>query len=185
MKIAVFFPGIGYTFDKPLLYYSRAIATERNFDKLVCISYSSDVKLDKTNVELVASILYQQAEKQLEMIDWDKCEEVIFFSKSIGTVISCEYARRHKISPVQILLTPLEATFDHDPNNAIAFSGTKDQWADYEEVARKCKEYRIPLHTYEGTNHSLEVKDIDKDIETVKNVISEVKKYIDKSCLMY
>ena len=30
-KLAVFFPGIGYTVDKPLLYYSRKIAAEQGY----------------------------------------------------------------------------------------------------------------------------------------------------------
>ena len=31
MKLAVFFPGIGYHTDKPLLYYSRKIAVELGY----------------------------------------------------------------------------------------------------------------------------------------------------------
>ena len=31
-KLAVFFPGIGYTTDKPLLYYSRKIASEQEYE---------------------------------------------------------------------------------------------------------------------------------------------------------
>ena len=32
MKIAVIFPGIGYTKDRPLLYFAGKIARERGFD---------------------------------------------------------------------------------------------------------------------------------------------------------
>ena len=31
-KIAVFFPGIGYTADKPLLYFSRRIAAAHGYE---------------------------------------------------------------------------------------------------------------------------------------------------------
>ena len=31
-KLAVFFPGIGYHNDKPLLYYSRKLAAELGFE---------------------------------------------------------------------------------------------------------------------------------------------------------
>ena len=31
-KLAVFFPGIGYTVDKPLMYYSRKIAAELSYE---------------------------------------------------------------------------------------------------------------------------------------------------------
>ena len=31
-KIAVFFPGIGYTCDKPLLYYGAKLAAEKGYE---------------------------------------------------------------------------------------------------------------------------------------------------------
>lgn len=31
-KIAVLFPGIGYTCDKPLLYYSAKLAAEKGYE---------------------------------------------------------------------------------------------------------------------------------------------------------
>ena len=41
MKLAVFFPGIGYHCDKPLLYYSRKMASELGYETLA-LSYSYD-----------------------------------------------------------------------------------------------------------------------------------------------
>ena len=38
MNIAVFFPGIGYTVDKPLLYYSKKMMQERGYE-IVDIGY--------------------------------------------------------------------------------------------------------------------------------------------------
>ena len=38
-KLAVFFPGIGYHCDKPLLYYGRDIAYEAGYEKNINISY--------------------------------------------------------------------------------------------------------------------------------------------------
>lgn len=32
-KIAVFFPGVGYTIDKPLMYYSRVLAWQLGYDE--------------------------------------------------------------------------------------------------------------------------------------------------------
>ena len=45
----------------------------------------------------VFDVLYQQAEKLLETIDFSKYENVLFISKSVGTVISSAYAQKHKI----------------------------------------------------------------------------------------
>ena len=39
-KIAVLFPGIGYTCDKPLLYYTGKLAVARGY-KLVKVEYGN------------------------------------------------------------------------------------------------------------------------------------------------
>ena len=40
MKAAVFFPGIGYHCDKPLLYYSRKLAQECGYEETIALSYT-------------------------------------------------------------------------------------------------------------------------------------------------
>ena len=40
MKAAVFFPGIGYHCDKPLLYYSRKLAKECGYEETIALSYT-------------------------------------------------------------------------------------------------------------------------------------------------
>ena len=42
MKLAVFFPGIGYHCDKPLLYYSRKLAQECGYEETIALSYTYD-----------------------------------------------------------------------------------------------------------------------------------------------
>ena len=42
MKVAVFFPGIGYHCDKPLLYYSRKLAQECGYEETIALSYTYD-----------------------------------------------------------------------------------------------------------------------------------------------
>ena len=44
MKIAVFFPGIGYHCDKPLLYYARKLVQEYGYEKTVMQEYSYNGK---------------------------------------------------------------------------------------------------------------------------------------------
>lgn len=44
MKIAVFFPGIGYHCDKPLLYYARKLVQEYGYEKIVMQEYSYNGK---------------------------------------------------------------------------------------------------------------------------------------------
>ena len=40
MKAAVFFPGIGYHCDKPLLYYSRKLSQECGYEQTIALIYT-------------------------------------------------------------------------------------------------------------------------------------------------
>ena len=41
-KLAIFFPGIGYHCDKPLLYYARKLTQECGYEESILLSYSYD-----------------------------------------------------------------------------------------------------------------------------------------------
>ena len=43
-KLAIYFPGIGYHCDKPLLYYSRSLARELGYQECRNISYTYEGK---------------------------------------------------------------------------------------------------------------------------------------------
>ena len=112
-KIAVLFPGIGYTCDKPLLYYTGKLAVARGY-KLVKVEYGnfpSGIKENKEKMEEAFRCGLEQAEKILQDICWEEYEDILFVSKSIGTVISSAFARRHQLSAKNILFTPLQQTF--------------------------------------------------------------------------
>lgn len=112
-KLAVYFPGIGYHCDKPLLYYSRRLAAAAGYEELQ-LSYTfsgGNIRGNKEKMREAFFALYEQAKEQLGAVDWSACDEILFVSKSIGTIISAAYAAEQKISCRQILYTPLEDTF--------------------------------------------------------------------------
>lgn len=93
--IVVFFPGIGYHCDKPLLYYSRKLAQESGYEKIVSLSYSYDGKNIRGNEQKMQEAfdsLYEQAGNDLAAIDFTQYSEILFVSKSIGTVIASAYS---------------------------------------------------------------------------------------------
>ena len=77
MKAAVFFPGIGYHCDKPLLYYSRKLAQECGYEETIALSYTYDggnIRGNEEKMQQAFESLYEQAEKSLSAIDFDKYE---------------------------------------------------------------------------------------------------------------
>ncbi len=171
-KIAVIFPGIGYHTDKPLLYYSGKLAAAAGYE-IIKISYPKyDVNLKQATKEQLATFVKMCLEATTETLKdagLGDAEDVLFISKSIGTVVAAAYAGT---GIRQVYFTPLEETFDYVKKGVgIAFNGTKDNWADYKKVQKLAAEYDIPLTTIEDANHSLETGDAVKDIQNLEKVI--------------
>lgn len=184
-KLAIFFPGIGYHCDKPLLYYSRKLADEAGYKSILTLEYSlagsnitGNIRGDRVKMQQAFYYLYKQAAKQLSSINWQDYDEIIFISKSIGTVIASAFAQHEKISCRQILYTPLCETYDFHPQNAIAFLGTSDPWSDIEKVTDISRTQKIPLFLYPDANHSLETKDTLRNIKTLQDVMEETKRFL-------
>lgn len=181
-RIAVFFPGIGYHCDKPLLYFSRDIGYEQGYEKYINVQYSFKAENIRGNQEKMVQAfeaLYGQAEEVLQDIDWNSYDDILFVSKSIGTIIATAYADRHKIEDVkQVLYTPLVQTFDFELQNAIAFIGTNDAWSDVNEIVRLAHEKQIPIEVYDNCNHSLECDDTLLNIEFLADIIRKTKDFI-------
>ena len=90
MKIVCLFPGIGYTCDKPLLYYSSKMFTALGW-QTVRVAYSgfpSGVKGNAKKMKQCAEMALDQAETLLKEFEWSRYDEILFISKSVGTVVA-------------------------------------------------------------------------------------------------
>lgn len=181
-KTAIFFPGIGYHNDKPLLYYSRKIASEAGYE-ILNITYhdiSSDVKNDPKALTKAAYEAYNQTVSFLESTDFAKYEQVLFVGKSIGTVIASRYSRNFNINARMIWYTPLEATYEFPNEDTVSFIGTKDPFSSYERIRDLSNEFGIPLSIYEDANHSLETKDTMTNLEYLNDIMKKTKEFIER-----
>ena len=181
-KLAVFFPGIGYTNDKPLLYYSRKMAEERGYE-VICTEYHDlpeKIKGNKEKMIQAGNMAFEQCRELLKEIDFAVYDDVLFVGKSIGTVIAAQYAEKYVPTAGLVLYTPLEATFFADIRDAIAFIGEADPWSDLDEVKRLAAKKTVPLYTYSGCNHSLECSSQRKNIKILGEVMELTEEYMVK-----
>ena len=181
-KIACLFPGIGYTCDKPLLYYSWKLLGGLGWE-IMPVPYKgfpSGVKGNPEKMRQCAEMALSQAEEILHGVKWDEYDDILFISKSVGTAVSCAYAEKHRIPCRSILFTPVEAAFTFSVGDAIAFHGTADPWADSDKIRKACMDLNIPLHITEKANHSLETGDVDADLGNMRNVMKLVREYAEK-----
>lgn len=186
-NLMVIFPGLGYTCDRPLLYYARKLASNAGYDTCHTVEYGH---IDKTgligNKEKMLEVYKKikvDADKSLADIDFLQYENILFISKSIGTAVASSFAKELadkgvKVPIKHVLYTPLEQTFVFHPSNAIAFTGTNDPWCNTDEVISLAKKENIPIYVYEDANHSLETGDVSKDLDNLKNVMELTNKFI-------
>lgn len=179
-NIAVIFPGVGYHADKPLLYYSKKLAADAGCE-LIEVAYSHFPMVDKksaASMNAAFTLARAQAEDALRDIDFAKYGKVLFLAKSIGTIAAADYATAHGLKADFVFYTPLAQTFRFPAQNAVAFHGTADPWADTPTVKGLCEERNVPLHLYAGANHSLETGNVPADLEALRDVMRKTEDFI-------
>jgi phosphoglycolate phosphatase len=164
-KLAVIFPGVGYTCEKPLLYYTASVAADKNYE-IIRLDYGPDIHSfrGRTPMELepVTALALKRCMNKIQEIDFQEYEDIVFISKSIGTVIACELEKRLDLTGKvrQFLMTPIPASIPYLKQvNGIFFSGTADPYIPEKTVRQAARLY--PEKTggiFENCNHSLEQK---------------------------
>lgn len=182
-KIAVFFPGVGYTTDKPLLYYGQDIACEAGYEEQKKVNYTyvpkENIRGKQDKMRETFDILYSQAKELLADMDWSRYDEILFVSKSIGTIIASCYAKEMGLTNCrQVLYTPLEATYQFAFGKSIAFIGTADPWSKVPDVIALSEKAGIPITVYDNLNHSLEGEDTLENLRVIQDVMEKTKEFL-------
>ena len=178
-KKAVIFPGIGYHKDKPLLYYSIRIAKAYGYS-VECVDFSS-ISWDKKDLNdpvRMKEIFDRAMELAGSQFGGTKDDEVLFISKSIGTVVAACFAREKGIDAKQIYFSPLVHFGMYASDEGIAFYGDADPLADADEIEKICADKKIAAYRISGGNHSLETGDTDIDLKSLSMIMDRVKEYI-------
>lgn len=183
-RLAVFFPGIGYTVDKPLMHYSRALAAAEGYEILL-LPYSGfpkKIRGDKGRMRESYDIALSQAREMLSGTDLSSYEKVLFVGKSIGTIAAAQIAAESGVSERirLVLYTPLEETFAFPINDAVVFTGTKDPWVGGENsrIAQLAEQAGCPCHLVADGNHSLETGDVLQDIRNMEKIMEETRRFL-------
>lgn len=183
-KLAVLLPGIGYSLDRSLLYFTRRIAADQGYEirPVPYAGFPTQVRGDREKMLLCYRIAREQTMETLAGLDLYDYDEYLFVGKSIGTVIAAELAcqvpenRRAR----QILFTPLEDTFSFPIRDALVFTGGEDPWVGGRSspIPALCAQGNLPCHVIPGANHSLETDSVQADLENQRQILEEAARYI-------
>lgn len=183
-KLAVFFPGIGYNLDKPLMYFSRDLAWQLGYEEklLPYGNFPKKIPGDTDRIKKSIEIAYEQSREMLADVDFSSYEDILFVGKSIGTAVAARLASESPVSDRirLVLYTPLPETFSYDFGQAVVFTGTDDPWVGKENspVPKLSNERSIPCHIVPGANHSLEVDNVHENIRQLKKIMKKTEKFI-------
>lgn len=178
-KEAIVFPGIGYHKDKPLLYYSIRIARAAGYSiRYVDLSSIVWERKDLNDPVRMREIFDQAMELVRSGISVNDKDELLFISKSIGTVAAACYAREKGLKAKQIYFSPLVFFGEYADRDGIAFYGDADPLADAGKIRSICDEKGITSYMISGGNHSLETGDTDTDLKNLSVMMKMAEEYI-------
>ena len=173
-KLVIMFPGVGYTMDCPLLYYASFLYEAKGYEQ-IHMKYNSIFFEPELTRDEKAMRVRDYVWDQVKDIDFSSYDEVVFLSKSVGTIEAGFLAEKLRIKPVQIYLTPVPDALSYIKVADTVVIGTVDEV--YPECRAYFDEHGIkPLHI-DGANHSLEVEG--KPFESL-DILRDVMRYIER-----
>lgn len=175
-KIIVLFPGGNYGADCPLLYYAGFTYEVAGYQKIKISSYGS-TDSDMLSFDKYVATCFSNLKLLLPRHIFNNCDEIIFASKSIGTVLAAAIEDEYNLTNVtHIMLTPIDLTLNYlaqKRNIKCIVTGTYDNKINHSTLSTVCKSNGYPLTEIESVGHRLEVKDdMQKNITIVSKVVS-------------
>jgi hypothetical protein len=173
-NLIVLFPGRGYTVDMPLLYYAEFKYYVKGYESLK-INYGDCLKSEKPFPEIVEDIKIFVLE-QIKEVDFSVYDDILFVSKSLGTVLAGWLAERLNIKNIRhIYLTPIYDTMEFikkGKNISIVIAGTKDTSMNAKYLKEDCDQEEIRVELIEGATHGLGISgDMNASIDILKRVV--------------
>jgi hypothetical protein len=168
--LVVQFPGQHYSNDKPLFDYSGKAAQECGHD-LLLLEYgyqAARVEFHRDD----GPVLVQECLQALKLVK-DDYQQLIFVSKSLGTLVAGEIARILSYDRVRhIFLTPIRPALPHmAASGGIAIYGTNDKLFGAVEAAEAGKSGRLKVFPIEGADHGLEVGNIQDSLAIMQRIV--------------
>jgi dienelactone hydrolase len=190
-KLAIIFPGVGYTCQMPLLYYTTSILLENGYDAIW-------IEYDYKNEKFESS----DSDEQLRWLNFDaeashnaatagnKYKKILLVGKSLGTFALSHLNETTKNIEKTIWLTPLlgksgttglemYGKIKKVSKNSLFIIGTEDPHYDEGKI-EGLKKRDVKFVSVIGANHSMEIEnDSFKSLKVLEQVTKEIKEFLE------
>ncbi len=154
-KLIILFPGAGYGLDSPLLYYADFIYETKGYDR-IHMNYQSILSNTELSLESKVAQGREYVYEQVKDVNFTSYDEIIFLSKSIGSVEAGILAGKIGKKVIQIFITPIEEAITYCNIDSYVVIGTQDKA--YQIYKGYCDARKIKALYLNDANHSLEVE---------------------------
>lgn len=171
--IAVCLPGTGFTCREALFERLGSDYAARGYDVLK-LDFSHIPFREIESLEEAVAVAHRAARRQLSAVSYGEFDDVVFLSKSLGTILAAMIERESGVKPRHLFLTPLNKTLtmiQPDTRVIAMVLGTQDRFLTGRQLAAFCEERGIRYCLVDGVNHSL--KD-DTDAERTNRIIDQI-----------
>ena len=189
-QIAIFLPGLGYSNDSPILYYtgSYLIQKEINILRVDYKYYECDNYLKSTKDEQKQWLIEDVNAMVETVLSGQNFKRIILIGKSLGTMALGEILliKRNLKDAEVIWLTPLlndEELLQQIlkiNNRSLLIMGTNDSRYNEDILKKVLEKKNIESLIIDGANHQLDIENnIFKSINEAKNILSKIISFVD------
>ncbi|MDP4107499.1 MAG: alpha/beta hydrolase [Bacillota bacterium] len=167
--VCFMFYGMGYTYEKPILYYSTMTMLQNNYD-VVHMHYTYGQNIFKLPLEEITTIISDEINPIVaEILAKKQYEEKVFLGKSLGTIPLINGFMKNNLfmNSKMVLLTPLlkfDSIFETlltSNHSAFITIGEKDPHYIMDKIQAIENKTNIKIHKVPNANHSLDMEPFD------------------------
>ncbi|MWV43375.1 alpha/beta hydrolase [Paenibacillus sp. HJL G12] len=168
-KLVVLFPGKNYPCHKPILHFAGTSAIQSGFDLMV-LEYGYQAARTDLDMNDLPRVIEDSHETVRRIIN--KYHEVIFISKSIGTIVAGEVHGKLDMPIRHLFLTPIKDTIRYiNKSNGLVVYGTKDEMFNNELANQINIDEVREVIEIPNANHSFETHNVEEDIEILSQLV--------------
>ncbi|MCR2806913.1 alpha/beta hydrolase [Paenibacillus soyae] len=165
-KLVVLFPGRGYSCELPLLYYAGNAALQHNHSVLK-LEYGYQAARASFDLQDLSKVIDECTESVLQVSP--NYDQLLFISKSMGTIVAGEVHRRMQQKVNHIFLTPLVETIPYiNASDRVVIYGGMDPA--FPSEAAKQIEYSENVIEIPRADHGLETGDVEENLAILKRI---------------
>lgn len=177
-KLVVLFPGKNFPCDKPILHFAGTSALQSGFD-LMILEYGYQAARTDLDVNELQRVIEDSHESVQRIIS--KYKQVVFISKSIGTIVAGEVHGKLEIPIQHLFLTPIKDTIYYiNKFNGLVVYGTKDEVFSKEHANQFNIDNVREVIEIPNANHALETNNVEESIEILSKLVRIYMEFLNK-----